>query len=62
MPRTLSTVAFQALELKGSLLPSSLLEAIAQLERPKELLLTPADYGLPRGERLRDRLDAAWAW
>ncbi len=60
MPRTLSTVAFQALELKGSLLPSSLLEAIAQLERPKELLLSPADYGLPRGERLRDRLDAAW--
>ena len=60
MPRTLSTVAFQALELKGSLLPSSLLEAIAQLDRPKELLLTPADYGLPRGERLRDRLDAAW--
>jgi hypothetical protein len=60
MARTTATVSFQALELKGSLLPASLLEEVSKLNRPKELLLEPHDYGLSRGERLRDRIDAAW--
>ena len=60
MSRNTTTVTFQALEIKGSLLPASLLEEISKLERPKEMLLEPGDYGLSRGERLRDRIDAAW--
>lgn len=60
MARTTATVTFQALELKGSLLPASLLEEVSKFNRPKELLLEPHDYGLSKGERLRDRIDAAW--
>jgi hypothetical protein len=60
MARTTATVTFQALELKGSLLPASLLEEVSKFNRPKELLLEPNDYGLGKGERLRDRIDAAW--
>lgn len=39
MARTTATISFQALELKGSLLPASLLEEVSKLNRPKELLL-----------------------
>jgi hypothetical protein len=60
MSRQTATVTFQALELKGSLLPASLLEEVSKFNRPKELLLEPHDYGLGKGERLRDRIDAAW--
>ena len=60
MSRQTATVTFQALELKGSLLPTSLLEEVSKFNRPKELLLEPHDYGLSKGERLRDRIDAAW--
>ena len=60
MARTTATISFQALELKGALLPASLLEEVSKLQRPKDLLLEAADYGLERGERLRDRIDAAW--
>ena len=60
MARATATVSFQALELKGSLLPASLLEEISKLARPKELLLEPHDYGLSKGEGLRERIDAAW--
>jgi hypothetical protein len=57
MPRTTATVSFQAIELKGSLLPASLLEQVARLQAP---LQKEADYGLAKGERLRERIDAAW--
>ena len=57
MPRTTATVSFQAIELKGSLLPGSLLEQVARLQAP---LQKEADYGLGKGERLRERIDAAW--
>lgn len=60
MARTTATVSFQALELKGSLLPASLLEEVSKFSRPKELLLEPKDYGLGKGEGLRERIDAAW--
>ena len=60
MSRQTATVTFQALELKGNLLPASLLEEVSKFNRPKELLLEPHDYGLGKGERLRDRIDAAW--
>jgi hypothetical protein len=57
MPRTTATVSFQAIELKGSLLPASLLEQVARLQAPMQ---KEADYGLAKGERLRERIDAAW--
>jgi hypothetical protein len=57
MPRTTATVSFQAIELKGSLLPGSLLEQVARLQAPMQ---KEADYGLAKGERLRERIDAAW--
>jgi hypothetical protein len=57
MARTTATVSFQAIELKGSLLPGSLLEQVARLQAP---LQKEADYGLAKGERLRERIDAAW--
>ncbi|MFN9871234.1 MAG: Eco57I restriction-modification methylase domain-containing protein [Cyanobacteriota bacterium] len=57
MVRTTATVSFQAIELKGSLLPGSLLEQVARLQAP---LQKEADYGLGKGERLRERIDAAW--
>jgi hypothetical protein len=57
MPRTTATVRFQAIELKGSLLPGSLLEQVARLQAPMQ---KEADYGLAKGERLRERIDAAW--
>ena len=57
MARTTSTVSFQAIELKGSLLPGSLLEQVARLQAPMQ---KEADYGLAKGERLRERIDAAW--
>ena len=57
MARTTATVSFQAIELKGSLLPGSLLEQVARLQAPSQ---KEADYGLARGERLRERIDAAW--
>jgi hypothetical protein len=60
MSRQTATVTFQALELKGSLLPASLLEEVSKFNRPKELLLEPQDYGFGKSERLRDRIDAAW--
>jgi len=52
MPRTTATVSFQAIELKGSLLPGSLLEQVARLQAPMQ---KEADYGLAKGERLRER-------
>ena len=57
MARTTATVSFQAIELKGSLLPGSLLEQVARLQAPSQ---KEADYGLAKGERLRERIDAAW--
>jgi len=57
MARTTATVSFQAIELKGNLLPGSLLEQVARLQAP---LQKEADYGLAKGERLRERIDAAW--
>jgi hypothetical protein len=57
MPRATATVSFQAIELKGSLLPASLLEQVARLQAP---LQKEADYGLAKGERLREQIDAAW--
>jgi hypothetical protein len=57
MPRTTATVSFQAIELKGSLLPGSLLEQVARLQAPMQ---KEADYGLAKGVRLRERIDAAW--
>ena len=59
MPRTTATVSFQAIELKGSLLPASLLEQVARLQVPQQ---KEADYGLAKGERLREQIDAAWVW
>ena len=56
MPRTTATVSFQAIELKGSLLPASLLEQVARLQAPQQ---KDADY-LAKGERLREQIDAAW--
>ena len=46
MPRTTATVSFQAIELKGSLLPGSLLEQVARLQAPMQ---KEADYGLAKG-------------
>jgi hypothetical protein len=57
MPRATATVSFQAIELKGSLLPASLLEQVARLQAPQQ---KEADYGLAKGERLREQIDAAW--
>ncbi|MEB3331773.1 MAG: N-6 DNA methylase, partial [Synechococcaceae cyanobacterium] len=57
MPRATATVSFQAIELKGSLLPGSLLEQVARLQAPQQ---KEADYGLAKGERLREQIDAAW--
>lgn len=57
MARTTATVSFQAIELKGSLLPGSLLEQVARLQAPMQ---KEADYDLAKGERLRERIDAAW--
>ena len=57
MPRATATVSFQAIELKGSLLPGSLLEQVARLQAP---LQKEADYDLAKGERLREQIDAAW--
>jgi hypothetical protein len=57
MARSTATVSFQAIELKGSLLPGSLLEQVARLQAP---LQKEADYGLAKGERLRERIDASW--
>lgn len=57
MPRATATVSFQAIELKGSLLPGSLLEQVARLQAP---LQKEADYNLAKGERLREQIDAAW--
>ena len=53
----LDRLEFQAIELKGSLLPASLLEQVARLQAP---LQKEADYGLAKGERLREQIDAAW--
>ena len=58
MARTTATVSFRT-ELKGSLL-GILLEEVSKFSRPKELLLEPKDYGLGKGEGLRERIDAAW--
>jgi len=57
MPRATATVSFQAIELKGSLLPASLLEQVARLQAPQQ---KEADYGLAKGERLREQIDVAW--
>jgi hypothetical protein len=57
MPRATATISFQAIELKGSLLPASLLEQVARLLAPQQ---KEADYGLAKGERLREQIDAAW--
>ena len=56
MART--TVSFQAIELKGSLLPGSLLEQVAHVLAPMK---KKVDYGLAMGERPQERIDAAWA-
>ena len=60
MVRHTQIVEFQSIEVKGGLIPSSLLEDIAKLRRSKELYLEANDYNLPKNERLRDRIDAAW--
>ena len=60
MAHNTPTIAFQTIEIYGSILPSSILEDLAKLNRPKELHLDATDYCITKGERLRDRIDAAW--
>lgn len=57
MARTTATFAFNAIELKGSMLPGSLLDQVARFGAKHQ---DPKDYGLEKNERLRDRIDAAW--
>ena len=51
---------FQAIEIHGAILPSSILEDIAKLHRSKELYLEASDYGIKKEGRLRDHIDSAW--
>ena len=53
-------IKFQAIEIHGSILPSSILEDIAKLQRSKELYLETSDYGIKKEGRLRDHIDSAW--
>ena len=57
MARTTPTVAFNAIEVKGSLIPDSLLDQVARFKAKQQ---DPSDYGLEKNERLRDQIDAAW--
>jgi hypothetical protein len=57
MARTTPTVAFNAIEVKGSLIPDSLLDQVARFKAKQQ---DPRDYGLEKNERLRDQIDAAW--
>jgi hypothetical protein len=57
MARSTATVAFNAIEVKGSLLPGSLLDQVAHFKAKQQ---APKDYGLEKNARLRDRIDAAW--
>jgi len=57
MARSTATVAFNAIEVKGSLLPGSLLDKVAHFKAKQQ---APKDYGLEKNARLRDRIDAAW--
>lgn len=57
MARTTPTVAFNAIEVKGSLIPDSLLDQVAHFKAKQQ---DPRDYGLEKNERLRDQIDAAW--
>ena len=57
MARATATVAFNAIEVKGSLLPGSLLDQVAHFKAKQQ---APKDYGLEKNAKLRDRIDAAW--
>jgi len=57
MVRSTATVAFNAIEVKGSLLPGSLLDQVAHFKAKQQ---GPKDYGLEKNARLRDKIDAAW--
>ena len=57
MDRATATVAFNAIEVKGSLLPGSLLDQVAHFKARQQ---GPKDYGLEKNAKLRDRIDAAW--
>ncbi len=57
MARATATVAFNAIEVKGSLLPGSLLDQVAHFKAKQQ---GPKDYGLEKNAKLRDRIDAAW--
>ena len=57
MVRATATVAFNAIEVKGSLLPGSLLDQVAHFKAKQQ---GPKDYGLEKNAKLRDRIDAAW--
>ena len=54
------TVFFKAIEIKGGILPSSLLEDIANFQKTKELHLEEIDYDLHEGVRIRDLIDSSW--
>lgn len=55
--RRAATLHFNAIQLVGGLLPSSLIDQIARQDAPQ---MTPQDYGLPKGMRLQVPLDQAW--
>ena len=57
MVRSTATIAFNAIEVKGSLLPGSLLDQVAHFKAKQQ---GPKDYGLEKNAKLRDRIDAAW--
>ena len=57
MARATATVAFNAIEVKGSLLPGSLLDQVAHFKAKQQ---AAKDYGLEKNAKLRDRIDAAW--
>ena len=55
MARTTPTVAFNAIEVKGSLIPDSLLDQVAHFKAKQQ---DPRHYGLEKNERVNDRSNA----
>ena len=60
MKLIINNISFQAIELKGDILPPSLLEDLAKLDISKNLFIDNKNYDLKNNERIRDQIDSAW--
>lgn len=58
--RNTSQIAYQAIRIKGALIPADELARLTALQTPVETEQTDTHYGVPKGLKLRDEIARYW--